>query len=211
MAYITNESFTTGSAPSGWSGSANFGYTTSPAPLEGSYSVLIDSGNGAAYSHGSEITGEQWGRFQFHPLALPGSFEKFFAVYEGTFSTIVFEIYLNSTGTLTLSGSGAFEGTVGTMAADTTYYVFWRYQPSTGGNNGELELWFNTSDDRAGAHANNHAVYTSGNQTGGMRYPNWFTTGTGIESWILDTVAWADTDEFAGGAANRRRRLLLGA
>jgi hypothetical protein len=199
MAFIVNESFTTGSAPSGWGGTADFNYTTSPAPLEGTKSVHVEPGEAPAYTHGSTITGEQWGRFLFHPLALPSSFEAIAAFRDDSFESLI-ELTLNSTGTITLSGNGvgAFETTVGTMAADTTYHVFWRYEQGSGAN-GEMEVWFNTADDRAGTPANNHTSYASGTRTTGMKYLIFTSTGSGPEAYIMDLVQWADTDEFAGG------------
>jgi hypothetical protein len=201
MAMIINESFTTGAAPSGWGGGPDYGYATSPAPLEGSYSAYADPGLGGTspgYNHGSAISAEQWGHHLFHPTGLPSSFQSILSVRESDFD-LVFQLVLNSTGTVTIDGSGAFETTVGTMAADTTYHVWWRYKPSTGGNNGQMEVWFNTSDDRAGSPANNHQSYSSGTNTNGVQYVTFPASGSGPEPYIIDTVQWADTDEFAGG------------
>lgn len=193
-AYILNETFTTGSRPANWwSGSGgNYAYATSPAPLEGTYSLLTESTQ-SLYQSGTENTGEQWGHFLFNAPSLPGSFSHILNIAYN-FATKV-QLTLNSSGTMTLGGCGAFETTSGAMSANTTYHVWWRYKNSTGGNNGQVEVWFNTTDDRDSTPSSQHQVYNSGTCTEGLGDHS-FTSGSG---YIMDVTQWANTDEFTGG------------
>lgn len=202
-AFIINETFTTGSRPAGWwvGSNGDYAYATSPAPLEGTYSLQYTAASGQGlYIHGSEVASETWGAFMLNVPTLPDAFQQMFQVSSSGFVTLL-SLTLNSNGSMTLASSGAFETTdTGIITANTTAYIWWRYKPSTGGNNGQLELWVNSTNDRASTPAGNHKVYNSGTNTAGISsHAFLYGTGSGPKQLVVDVAQWADTDEFAGG------------
>jgi hypothetical protein len=202
MAFLINESFTTGSIPASWwaSSGGNYAYATSPAPLEGTYSLRMVASDGQAlYFPGAEETGEQWGHFMFLIDSLPGSFLTFFRLQADDFSTNVLTLTVLSDGTITVSDTNGFHDvtTSSSISANTVYHVFWRYKPGSGSNS-EKELWVNTTNNRAGTAAGFHVVDTAGAMTDGPLLHSFLQAGS-APSYIVDTVQWADTDEFTGG------------
>ncbi len=200
MAFIVNETFTTGSRPGDWEAGngANFGYATSPAPLEGTYSLRLDVGTVGieAFNHGSEVSGEQWGHFLLNIDARPDSYQKLYELTNNSAVTIL-ELYIFSDGSIRADDGSGATSQVGALVAGTTYHVWWRYKPGSG-SNAELELWANTSDDRAGASI--HTSMTNGIRTSGMRRLTFVSgAGGGPKSFTVDTVQWSDTDAFTGG------------
>lgn len=204
MAFIVNESFASGSLPSGWNAGStgDFGYATSPAPLEGSYSLRVDSTDtfGGLYDRGSEFAAEQWGHFLLSVDSLPAASETFFWLYDGSLAVNPLKLALISDGTIVVADSNAAHNatTASGISAATTYHVWWRYKPGSGAN-GEKEVWINTANNRAGTASGFHAVDTAGAITTGVRYFNFNGADASTLNFIVDTVQWADTDEFAGG------------
>jgi hypothetical protein len=215
MSFLINERFTTGTRPTDWwSGSTgDFGYATAPAPLEGSFSLLIDPAQGgqSLYIHASEQAGESWGHFMFlYTPGLPSNFHHIFELADDAFNTL-FKITINANGTMTLTGMNAFEITSGTITADALYHLWWRFKQGTG-SNAELEMWVSPGTDRASAPSNLHKLFTTGNLTGAPKYHSFSAVnGDGQAYNIVDVVQWADADEFAGGAAARPFVTTLGA
>jgi hypothetical protein len=199
--YVLNETFTTGSRPASWwvGSNGDYGYATSPAPLEGTYSLRADTSGQGLYINGAEEVGEQWGYFMLLFPAMPDSFEYFFTCSDAAFNTVITMI-LNANGSVTLGGGGAFETTdAGVISANTVYHVFWRAKPGTG-SNGQVEMWINTTNDRASTPAGAHEVYNASTITSNIQN-HAFQYGIGdTEQFIVDVAQWADTDEFAGGA-----------
>ncbi len=206
MAFILNESFSSGSNPGGgWSGAStgDFGYATAPAPLEGSYSLHVGASDtfGGLFDHGSDVTGEQWGHFLLNVHAFSGAFITILLTYNGAFAANPLELLIFADGTVGFTDSnGAHNAiTASSISVDTTYHVWWRYKPGSGSNS-EKELWINTTNDRAGTVSGFHASNTAGAMTGGIQY---FilkgTDGVGTADYIVDTVQWSDADAFTGG------------
>jgi hypothetical protein len=203
MAFIINENFTTGSNPAGWfaGNTGNYAYSTSPAPLEGSFS-LSPSTSASTFDLYSQVGTEvspSWGHFLLNYPSLPASFNTLFSLKNDAFSAM-FTFAVVSDGSWILTdgdGSAVFiQSAAGVFQAATTYHCFWRYKKSTGSNNGELEFWFNTANDRAGTPANQHASATNGTFTTGVSQH--YFIGGNAAIYIVDTVQWADTDEWTG-------------
>lgn len=211
MAFILNESFTTGALPADWfaGSSGDFAYATFPAPLEGVYSYLLTTGNIGLFIAPSEVTGESWGHFMFYTPALPtAGFDSFFLLRDEAFALILIRLFLFDDGTLQLvysNGAGSFD-LDDPLDGDTIYHIWWRYKPGTG-SNGEIELWVNTTNNRSTTPAGWHGLVTNSTDTEGVANLAFLYSGAGgTTDIVIDTAQWADTDEFSGVAA---RRFLL--
>jgi hypothetical protein len=203
MAYIINETFTTGAIPVGWYGGSagDYAYATAPAPLEGTFS-LRPSATAATIDLYSQVGTEvspSWGHFMLNYPSLPSSFHVLWQLQNDAFSTI-FEFVVHNDGSWDVDDSGGgqfFSSAAGIFVAATTYHVFWRFKKSTGANDGEIEIWFNTANDRSSTPSNQHQLLTAGTITSGVSQH--FFKGGNAAQYIVDVVQWADTDQWAGG------------
>lgn len=199
MAFWLNESFTSGVSPTpGWwaSSSGNHAYATSPAPLEGSYSLRPATSGQDLFIRSSDTSGEQWGHFLINCPALPASFQNVLIMASAAFNN-VFVIKLLSTGSVGIDAQGVFAFTSGTISAGTTYHVWWRLKPGTGSNS-ELQLWLNTANDRSGSPGTLQVSGTTGNSTEGITYHQ---IPGNSNQLLYDVIQAADTDEFSGAPA----------
>jgi hypothetical protein len=204
MAYILNETFTTGSRPASWWSSSlgDYAYATSPAPLEGIYSLNIEAGQ-SLYIHGSDVLSESWGHFMFAITTAPSPFATLFSVSSGNFNGMV-GIVVNADLTWTLVGSGAFEqNPAAVLSLNTVYHCFWRVKPNLA-SNGAVEMWINTTNDRASTPAAFHRLasnpsFYAGDGPQSHSFPGIQNSMT----WIVDVVQWADTDEWGAAPATK--------
>lgn len=208
----------TGSVPSGWfNNNGEWNYATAPAPLEGTHSLRLLFANSAysVYQHGSSVFGETWAHLLLNVPALPGGggWHTFFKLQDVDFNDLM-NLTLLPSGVLQITGQSADVSTAGTMAAGTTYHVWWRYVPKIGNSLGQAEAWFSTSGNRAAVPVNNHVAYHAMQSSAGPEKYFVVTQGGGAtgRDLIVDVMQWADEDVFAAAAFQpwRHARLLSG-
>lgn len=119
--YANNTAATT----AGWSvGSGNtFGYTTSPAPIAGSYSTAY---LGTITSPAFTLTGsEMWVCFRWTPTALTN--EASFCQWSGV------DVKVRTSGAIRIFSNATNTNSAGTVTAGTVYYVKIRFVPGASG------------------------------------------------------------------------------
>jgi hypothetical protein len=115
-------------------GTPNEDYTTSPAPLEGSQSLLCDlGGNNRAFSPDFAATADAWGYVLFRPLTIDlGDTPVVFRRLDGA---AVMSVIINATGNIRIEdASVATSYTTDAMAVGTTYHIRVHYVKGTGAN-----------------------------------------------------------------------------
>jgi hypothetical protein len=191
--FIINEDFEGTGTPSGWfrGGAADFDYTASP--LAGSQSLRNATGSDyAVYLSGGVLNeAEVWGKLLFKPEALPSTFSQIFAVNDGSFNT-VFQMVMNSSGTMTVAdnGAGVFQATSDAMSAGTLYRLYWHYKKGTG-SNGIAEGGFATTDVRPTS-GNKYAGGATAVPTANAEEVAPMTAGNGA-IWVFDNVQVSTT------------------
>lgn len=222
MSILLTDGFETGSIDTGkgwWSGSyGNFGYATSPAPLVGSFSFrAYVTGSGNNYSvwlgTGADIT-EMFGHMQLHIQTLPDASPGYNLMLGLTDSVgnSIGGISVFNDGTLQLGSILNTVSPTDLMSAGVTYHLWWKFRFHTSDTKIDGQIWFDTQSDRSLVPAGKTASWTNGNVFGGYGKTRSFSlsvTDASASAFIVDDIQVADTDEFAGGGSNRRRRILL--
>lgn len=152
VTYLIDEDFEGTGTPSGWflGGSADYDY--SATPLSGAQSLRAPASTDYGFSPSltPDLT-TVWGKVEFKAETLPASFSEVITVIDTGFNDNC-EIYVNSSGTVTISTGSIFETTVSAMSAGTKYYIWFQFT-----RNGAADVWFNSSDTRPSSVGNNHA------------------------------------------------------
>lgn len=182
--YLVEENFDgTGDPGAAWTefGTSNWDYTTSPAPLEGTQSASCDGTAAAAYlnwNNGSGVDALEV-FFLFHiPSTLEVS-ETLVYIYDSG-ATIVGYVLIHVGAVLRIYNGTAFAATTGTIAADTTYYIWVRWEKGTGAD-GFASVAFSTDGTRPNS-GNNYKEVTTGTATAQaqqVRPSATYSSGTG--------------------------------
>lgn len=140
-------------AAAGWvdAGTPVWGYTTAPAPLEGSYSLAIDSSSDSSRMSFTD-TGEVWGYFMMvvDATILSGS-RDLFRVRNSGGTDILKIIHFSTTGSLRVY-NGTLNSSTGTfvMTAGSVCHLWWYYKKGTGAD-GVSTVWINTTSTKPGS------------------------------------------------------------
>lgn len=197
----TNETYEgTGTVLTGWkygdnsSGIVtNVDYTTSPAPLDGSQSLLIKNVNSQAGYTYKTVTGSSGGvGFRFRMVITNTIVNNMYVIrgYNNVFSA-VFSVQVQSSGLRIVHGT-ANATTVSTLTAGTTYYVWGFYNKGTGAN-GVAKVAFSTSKTKPTS-GNDYAAVSTGTATNDcVDLGPWVADvsfGSGVAGVIYDQVSF---------------------
>jgi len=186
--FLVNEGFEGTGNPAGWSDSGG-DFDSTVNPLVGAQSLRADSGEGGLSTITPEAT--VYGKFRFRAVTLPATFTEILLVRDASFNATL-AIILLSTGQLVVQSGGIYEQTVATMAANTTYYVWFRVTPGTGANS-IARVWFLATDSKPSDGSNNSSGATNGSITTSSQYFLFWNSSSAIIV-DFDTVQLAATD-----------------
>lgn len=158
--YIYEQDFESGTTPSGWSGTADFGYATSPAPLVGSFSLKITDGNAAEYATIAGTPTEIW---TFCLCNISDSGSAIFSLRKSN-GDLLCRCLLSAGNLLVFDGS--VSATATTAFPLTTTVRLWMHYKAGSGADGTIELWWSL-DDTLPSDNGHHAISTSSVQTTG--------------------------------------------
>lgn len=191
----TNETYEgAGYAVAGWTEDANAGairdedYTTSPAPLNGSQSMLVrNPGSDVAFSYiNMPNATEVWFRFAFIITNTIVNNMRMVIVADSGFSEQA-SIQVQASGLRIVVGT-ANATTVSTLTANTKYYCWGHYKKGTGAN-AVGDVGFSTTKVRPTG-GNGFAQTTTGSSTANAQqigpYVNDVSFGSGIQGVIYD-------------------------
>jgi hypothetical protein len=142
--YSTCEDAEGTGTPTGWTntGSPDWVYTTSPAPLRGTQSVALETGD--KVSKGSLTGGDVWAFVRWQTAdGQPESTSYVLSVYDST-PTLLGKVQVNTNGAIrqyngtanTTSGSPLSDGATG------TYCFWWHLKRGSSANTGESHVWY---------------------------------------------------------------------
>jgi hypothetical protein len=169
----TNETFEgTGYSVAGWTEAVNGGivnedYTTAPAPLNGSQSLLIkdpaDSQSSYTYMTMPSGTTELWmrGMLRITNTVVNGAGIVFIA---NNAVAIQCAVEIRASAAKLVAGTGNATS-VATFSADTLYYWWFHYKKVAGANNDQADFAFSTSKTRPTS-GNNFVSLTNGSVDG---------------------------------------------
>lgn len=123
---LVNENCEGSSTPSGWTDSpaVTWGFTTSPAPLQGVKSVQTSAGGSTIFAFAAQSSAD--GYCLLNLAVLPGGVTTI-AGFRSTGSAVCL-VRVNATGQVTLFANGSDStACVTTMSANTTYSVWWHF------------------------------------------------------------------------------------
>lgn len=181
--YLFQENFD-GTGAGTWSGTADYDYTSSPAPLEGTQSLRLQEESVYNQDAFTGVT-EVWMYFMWHPVNHVST-HSIGGLWDGGLSGVA-EIRAD-TGDNTIfvvCGTATSAKTVATWAEGVTYHVWLRYKVGSGAN-AEVDVWFNTSATHPGA-GNNKTGLTNGSKTTNATTP-FFNTNFGGVDMIFDKL-----------------------
>lgn len=182
-AYLLSWNAESGSEPAGWGhigSGVNWNYTTTV--LEGSKSLgILGTVDSAVTNVNFTAQTDLWVLFEFRVTALPGAVINGLGITDSSGNAICFT-GLNSSGTFTVNiVGGGSATTVGTIAANTTYWVKMRFKPSASSAIASIE--FSTTGTFTGS-GNNFATRSDVKNVnpGGISLENYSSGNT----WIFD-------------------------
>ncbi len=148
ITYLLEQDFETGAIPSGWatvSGSPNYNYATSPAPLVGTYSLGIDGTDSTRgpFASQSDVWVYQivnWSSNANAPFVL---------TLQNASSSPVVRVRIG-TNKWRLSHGTTISDDTGTATAGTTYHLWLHYVAGSGAN-GVAELYVSTNSTKPGS------------------------------------------------------------
>lgn len=195
--FFLNEDFEGTGTPAHWTkgGTANFDYTTSPAPLTGAQSLYIPGPYSTAYAsydftvdHPEEI----WFKYKFVITAYPTVFVSVLTLVDQSFNTGM-QIVINSSGQLQCGNVGAQVMTT-PIPTNTVAYLWGHYLKGTG-SNCHWDVWMDTTNTKP-VSANNHISKVNDTWTYNVGFFQIFVShngGSGV-SIIVDDVQFATAD-----------------
>jgi hypothetical protein len=142
--YSTCEDAEGSGTPADWTntGSPDWDYTTDPAPLRGTQSVALETGDKIA--KGSLTGGDVWAFVRWQAAdGQPESTSYVLLVYDST-PTILGKVQINTNGAVRHSNGDANATSAGTLADGATgnYCVWWHLKRGSSVNTGESHVWY---------------------------------------------------------------------
>lgn len=190
---MSYEGFEGTGAPTGWSTGTgiNYDYTTSPAPLEGTQSLMVQNAVVEwTFSTAGAAQNECWVYFMFrvNDLVYLQNFQ-----LGSDYSQTDAMVQINSGGTITLTSLGGTAATsgAGTVAANTTYYAWFRRVHVSTGNNLADFYWGTTNDRGSATHL---AVTNGGNDYDQKSYIWRITSSNPADVLLIDHVIQSWTE-----------------
>jgi hypothetical protein len=175
----------------GWTGSGgSWGNTTSPAPLQGTYSLRLGSSSTHNWEHSFTANGTIYGRLRFVVTDISGTPYIFRIGNASTQNSVRFRVLstgavriLDSTAsTIATSGSGL-------VSANTEYWLWYELVKGTG-SNGEVRVRLGTTSTKPGGTIINSS---SGTWADDFTRINLYTAATGHNT-IYDEIRVSDAD-----------------
>jgi len=163
-AYLLEDNFETGSAPSGWTVSSGWTWNISSPTLQGSFCGRSQGFGTLTAWKAFTAQSTCYYYFLFQTADGTPSSAQFIAQLRNSSDAAVVSIVLNTDGTLSVRGAGApGSTTVGTLSDNTNYHVWVSYTKGTGAN-AQASVGFSTNGVRPTS-GNNYASLTNGNAT----------------------------------------------
>lgn len=151
VSYLVEENCDGTGTPSGWtdSGSPNWDYTTSPAPLEGTQSLFVDGTD--SVRHDFTDQDECWAYCMIHNVAVTVNQGPWGVSLLNTGTTVARGYILQSSMRPSVfAGSASLAGTPGDVATGVTYHFWLHFLKGTGADS-TAEMWWGTTGDRSAA------------------------------------------------------------
>lgn len=164
--YLISENFDGAGTPTSWTvtgtGTSNFDYTTSPAPLEGTQSYRASTATQTIRCESINISDatEVYCYVLFRPVTFSANTRNFIG-FENSGGGTIYPFIRNSAGTIEVSHGGASATTVGSMSAGTTYHVWFYWKAKVGAADGVAWIGWSTDGTRPTS-GNNFQQVTAG-------------------------------------------------
>ncbi len=190
ICYTGDVTYTNCTNSFGKSGTFNFKYATAPAPMEGSYSLLIDESGGLGYASLSVTAGDNYYvQFMFSVPVLPAAYKDIFSWRSS--STAKGRIQVSNTGAVRVYNGTKYASTVGTLTAGTVYYIQAGYTKGIGTDGTGYVAWSTTST--LPTSGNNYASIANGDANSQID-TLYFGAGASAVSFIYDRIRVSASD-----------------
>lgn len=189
ITYLLSEDFEGTGTPSGWSssGSVDFDYATSPAPLVGAQSLSVGNSTGTATTSNFPAQTHPYGFYRYYHTA--ASSANFYCRTGAGGTTLRWSTTSGGGTTLYCGTVSSYLGLVITPGA--LNFIWWEYQAGTG-SDGIGRIWISSTTTKPGSPTGS---ITNGDATATVVSLRWLNLDVdAADIMIIDSVRVADVE-----------------